>query len=166
MIRTLTLATVLAAAACGGKKPAPATTTTTQQAEGHEGHEGGGGEHEGMPTEMTKFHDVLAPRWHAEKGPQRMKDTCAALPEFHADADAIAKATPPVKANADTWTTSTRALVESVNGLDPVCKANDSAKFEAAFHKVHESFHGLMAAGGVGEKHEEQAKGGEHEHKM
>ncbi|HEY5952302.1 MAG TPA: hypothetical protein VIV40_42685 [Kofleriaceae bacterium] len=171
MIRTLSLVIVLAASACGGKKPAPATTTTTQTAEGHEGHEGhegmAGMEHEGMPPEMTKFHDVLAPRWHADKGPQRMKDTCAALPEFHADADAIAKSTPPTKANADTWTTGTRALVDSVKGLDPVCKANDAAKFEEAFHKVHESFHGLMAAGGMmpEEKHE-GAEAGEHEHKM
>jgi len=165
MIRTLTLVIVLAAAACGGKKAAPATTsTTTQHAEG-EGHEGAG-EHEGMPNEMTKFHDVLAPRWHAEKGPQRMKDTCAALPEFHADADAIAKATPPEKANADTWTTSTRALVDSVNGLDPICKANDAAKFEDAFHKVHESFHGLMAAAGVGEEKHEGAEAMQHDHKM
>jgi hypothetical protein len=164
MIRTLTLAIVLAAAACGGKKPTPAQATTpTAQAEGHEGSE-----HEGMPAEMTKFHDVLAPRWHAEKGPQRMKDTCSALADFHADADAIAKATPPEKANADTWTTSTRALVDAVNGLDPICKANEVAKFEDAFQKVHESFHHVMEAGGVGEKHETEAKGpeGEHEHKM
>ena len=162
MIRTLSLIFVLAAAACGGKKPAPATTSTTQNAEGgHAGHEGG--HHAGMPAEMTKFHDVLAPRWHADKSPQRMKDTCAAVPEFRANADAIAKATPPEKANADTWTASTRALVDSINGLETTCKANDSAKFEEAFHKVHESFHGLMAAAGM-EKHE--GGKGEHDHKM
>ncbi|HEY5920110.1 MAG TPA: hypothetical protein VIV11_00510 [Kofleriaceae bacterium] len=161
MIRNLSLVIVLAAAGCGGKKSAPATTsTTTQTAEGGEGHKD---HHAGMPAEMTKFHDVLAPRWHAEKGPQRMKETCDALPTFKTDADAIAKATPPEKANADTWTASTRALVDSVAGLEPACKANDSAKFEAAFHKLHESFHGLMAAAGM-EKHE--GKAGEHEHKM
>ncbi|HEX5061777.1 MAG TPA: hypothetical protein VFV99_20560 [Kofleriaceae bacterium] len=158
----MSLAIVIAAAACGGKKPAPATTTTEQHAEG-EGH---GMEHEGMPAEMTKFHDVLAPRWHAEKGPQRMKDTCAAIPEFKADADALAKATPPEKANADTWTASTKALVDSVNGLDPVCQANDAAKFEEAFHKVHESFHATMAAAGMPMEKHEGGEGGEHEHKM
>ena len=170
MSHKFTLLLLFAAASCGGQKPAPATSTTTQTAEGHEGmaHEGQPGmEHEGMPAEMTKFHDVLAPRWHADKGPQRMKDTCAALPDFHTDADAIAKATPPTKANADTWTTATRALVDSVNGLDPVCKANDAAKFEDAFHKVHENFHGLMAAAGMmDEKHEGAEGGAEHEHKM
>jgi hypothetical protein len=163
MIRTLTLAIVLAAAACGGKKSAPATTTTTQTAEGGDGQQAAG-EHADMPAEMTKFHDVLAPRWHAEKGPKRMADTCAAVSEMKVVADAIAKATPPTKANADTWTAGTRALVASVAELEPVCKANDATKFEAAFHHVHESFHGLMAAAGVG--HEEH-KGGEHkEHKM
>lgn len=160
MIRTLTLVLALAAAACGGNKAAPATSSTTQTAEGHEQHEMM--EHEGMSAEMTKFHDVLAPRWHAEKGPQRMQDTCAAIPEFQADADAIAKATPPEKANADTWTASTRALVDSINTLDASCKANDSAQFEEAFHGVHESFHGLMAAAGM----MKEGGTGEHDHQM
>lgn len=160
MIRTVSLVFVLAAAACGGKQSAPAATpTTTPEAAAHEGHQGPE-EHKGMTAEMTKFHDVLAPRWHAEKGPQRMKDTCAALPQFKTEADAIAKATPPTKANADTWTTGTRALVDSVNALETTCKANDTAKFDEAFHTVHESFHGLMAQAGV--EHET----GRHEHKM
>ncbi len=167
MIRTLSLTMVLAAAACGGKKAAPATETTTQQADGHEGHEMG--EHPNMPAELAKFHDVLAPRWHAEKGPQRMKDTCAAVPEFKIDADAVAKATPPTPANADTWTNGTRALVASVTELETTCQANDTAKFEDAFHKVHESFHVLLAQAG-GEKHEggehHEHEHGEHEHKM
>lgn len=157
MIRTLTLVVVLAATACGGKQSTPATSSTAQKSEGHEDHEKM--EHEGMTPEMTKFHDVLAPRWHADKGPQRMKDTCAAVPDFHADADAIAKATPPVKANADTWTSGTRALVDSVNGLEMTCKANDTAKFDEAFGKVHESFHAVMAAGGM----MPEGKEGEHE---
>ncbi len=162
MIRTTSFVILLAVAACGGKKAAPATTTTTtQHAEGQEGHEAGAGEHANLPAELAKFHDALAPRWHAAKGPQRMKDTCAAVPDFKTDADAVAKATPPTQANADTWTTGTRALVASVSELETTCKANDTAKFEDAFHKVHESFHGLMAQ--AGGKHDEA---GEHEHKM
>jgi hypothetical protein len=153
MIRSLIL--VVALAACGGKKSEPATTTPAEG--GHEAHhEGSAGEkHEAMPPEMTKFHDVLAPRWHADKGPKRMKETCSALPEFRSAADAIAKATPPQPANADTWTKNTRALVDAVNGLETTCKANDTTKFEDAFHKVHESFHGVMAAAGM--KQEERA---------
>ena len=147
MTRTLTLVFVLAAA-CGGKKAAPATAE-------HGMHE----EMANMPPEMAKFHDVLAPRWHADKGPQRMKDTCAALPDFQADADAIAKATPPTGANADSWSTSSRQLVDAVAGLDTPCKANDAAAFEAAFQKVHDSFHGLMAAAGM---HHEGMEGMEH----
>jgi hypothetical protein len=131
-----------------------------------------GGEHHeemnAMPPEIAKFHDVIAPRWHAEKGPQRMKDTCAALPELHTSADALAKATPPTTANADNWTTGTRSLVAAVATLDTTCKSNDATSFETAFAKVHESFHGLMAqAGGHKEGHEEH-EGMEHggEHKM
>jgi hypothetical protein len=158
MIRNISLVLVLAAAACGGKQPAPASTATAAQpAAGHD--------HAGMPAEVTKFHDVLAPRWHAEKGPQRMKDTCAAVADFQADADAIAKSTPPATANADTWGSSTKALVDSVAGLDTTCKANDTAKFEEAFHTLHENFHAVMAATGAGEKHEHgQHEHGQHQH--
>ena len=108
-----------------------------------------------MSPELAKFHDVLAPRWHADKGPQRMQDTCAALPDFHANADALAKATPPRGANADTWTTGTKQLVDAVAGLDTTCKANDASGFDGAFAKVHQSFHALLEA--TGEGHAEHA---------
>jgi hypothetical protein len=149
MIRSIALA--LLVAACGGKSSAPATTAGTPTKGEH-------GEMEQMPLEMAKFHDVLAPRWHAAPGPQRMKDTCDALPDFHAQADALAKATPPTEANADAWTTGTRALVDAVANLDTTCKANDATQFEAAFGKVHESFHGLMEQAGMHQ--------GSDEHKM
>jgi hypothetical protein len=170
MIRTLSLVILLSAAACGGKKSAPATTPSTEQAQPHEEHAAGeGAEHEDLTPELTKFHDILAPLWHAAKGPQRIKDTCAAVPQFRTAADAVGKATPPTKANADTWTTATRALVDSVNGLETACKTNDAAKFEAAFHNVHESFHHLMEQAG-GEKHEaggdKHGGSGDHQHKM
>lgn len=141
------------AAACGSKQPTPAPATHAES--------GAAGEHEmmDMPPEMKAFHDVLAPRWHAAKGEQRMKDTCAALPDFHADGDAIAKATPPRGANADSWTTATKQLIAAIGELDATCKSNDATSFEAAFGKVHASFHGLLAAGGMmkGEEHEEHA---------
>jgi hypothetical protein len=119
------------------------------------------GEMDSMPPEIAKFHDVIAPRWHAEKGPQRMHDTCAALPDLHGAADALAKSTPPTTAHADTWTAGTKELVAAVESLDTTCKSNDATSFETAFAKVHESFHGLMAQAG-GHKEE----GMEHEHKM
>ena len=72
MMRDLALILVLAAAACGGKQSAPATATPTPTEETGGGHQM---MHEGMPAELTKFHDVLAPRWHAEQGPARMSDT-------------------------------------------------------------------------------------------
>lgn len=166
MIRHLTLTLVLAtAAACGGKQSAPATTTPAQTAESGGPHDGHAMHHEGMPAELTPFHDLLRPRWHAEKGPQRMTHTCTTVPQFAAEADAIAKVTPPTQANADTWTAGTRALAASVANLEATCKANDAAKFDDAFHQVHESFHVLMAAAGM--KHEgmgEQAGHGEHSH--
>ena len=147
MARMLALA--LLVAACGGKHPAPAST-----ANGTGSGSGSGSAAERaekmatMPAEVGKFHDVLAPRWHAAAGPKRMTDTCSAIADFKADADGIAKATPPTTANADTWTAATRALVASVDALSAVCTANETDKFEAAFSNVHDSFHALMKAAG------------------
>ena len=118
------LVLALALGACGGKAPAPAAP---------------GGHHEAaaeMPPEVKHFQDLLA------------KDTCDAVPDFHAGADAIAKATPPRTANADTWTTATNQLVAAVAGLDPACQANDRAALEAAFAKVHDAYRALLAAAG------------------
>ena len=145
MIRTLTLA-LLISVGCGGKdKAAPATTTTAHE---HAGHEGGeGGEHAGMSPEMTRFHDLLRPLWHAEKGPARMTGACDAVPQFKTESDAIAVATPPEAANADTWTAGTRALVASIKDLEAACKGADNAAFETAFGKMHDAFHALMEAG-------------------
>jgi len=143
MKRTLTFALLVAIAACGGKdKPA----TTTPVAEHHEGS-GEAEEHENLTPELKAFHDLLAPLWHAEKGPKRTSDTCAAREQFKAAADAVAKATPPVPANADTWTAGTRALVAAVADLDHQCTVAGSGDFEGVFAKVHEAFHALMEQG-------------------
>jgi hypothetical protein len=144
MLRTLTFAFLIAA--CGGKdKAAPATTPTAHEHE--HGEHGDGDEHAGMTPEMTQFHELLRPRWHADKGPARMTDTCAALPQFQSAADAVGKATPPESANADTWTAGTRALVAAIGDLGTACKGTDNDAFETAFTKVHDAFHALMEAG-------------------
>lgn len=153
---------VVGALACGGKsQPASTTTTSAPQPEMK-------GEHHDMSPELTKFHDVLAPRWHAEKGDQRMKDTCAAIPDFQSNADALAKATPPSGADANKWATQSKELGDAVGALDASCKANDAAAFEPAFHRVHEGFHALMETGGGkhGEHHGKGEHGAHGDHKM
>lgn len=136
--------------ACGGKHAAqPVAADQTAHADEHHGDHGDehhGDHHAGMPVELSKFHDVLAPRWHADHDAARMKSTCDAMPDFHATADALAKSVPPSGANADTWTTGTRQIVDAVGKLDVTCKANDASNFERAFAHVHDSFEGLMAA--------------------
>lgn len=167
MTRILTFALLLFGAACGGKDKAPATATMAHEGSAHpEGAgSGSGDEHANLPPELSAFHDLLAPRWHAAAGPQRMSDTCSAVAQFKSEADAVAKATPPVSANADTWTKATRALVAAVADLDAACSAKSDAKFEAAFAKLHEAFHALMsqsAAAGGGDK--SGSGSGEHTH--
>ena len=102
-----------------------------------------------MPTELTKFHDILSPLWHAEKGAARTKDTCNAVPQLAFEADAIGKAVPPREANADTWTNATRALVAAVDDLKKVCESVQEAHFEKSFEAVHNAFHQVMEASGA-----------------
>lgn len=162
MVRTLTFALLIAAAACGGKdKSAPATTPTAHEHE-HGDHDDGD-EHAGMTPEMSQFHELLRPRWHADKGPARMKDTCDAVPQFQSSSDAIAKATPPETANADTWTAGTRALVAAIADLSSACSGADNTAFETAFGKVHDAFHALMEAAQTHGKGGGSSDGGGHD---
>ncbi|HEU4729494.1 MAG TPA: hypothetical protein VFT22_16450 [Kofleriaceae bacterium] len=152
-----------AAAACGGARTSDSTAPfeTGRPIQRHEvghmgdkehmgkGEQGEMAEMEAMPPELRKFHETLAPRWHAPHGPKRMADTCAAMPQLHSDADAIAAASPPSGATAD-WAGNAKQLVAAVAALDAPCKASDEAAFEQAFMAVHDRFHGLMAASGHG----------------
>lgn len=120
-----------------------------------------------MPPEVKKFHETLAPRWHAEHGPQRMTDTCAAIPQLRADAEAIVTSTPPTAANPADWSGNAKQLTDAVAALDATCKASDAAAFEHAFALVHNNFHGLLGvAGGFELQHgkpgSEEAEHAEH----
>ncbi|MBL9018596.1 MAG: hypothetical protein JNL83_30700 [Myxococcales bacterium] len=152
---------LVAAAACGGKKTAPATASKAPM--------GGGDHHANMLPEVHNFHEVLAPRWHADKGPKRMADTCGAMAEFQSNADALTKVAPPATTDAAAWGTKTQDLVTAVGALDGTCKANDATAFEPAFERVHTSFHSVMEASAPAGamKHDQHGGHGEHhDHKM
>src|SRR6185437_12318037 len=123
MIRLSILALL---AACASSPPAPAPAPAPAPEPEHH-------EEMNMPPTLAAFHDVLAPRWHAAKGPERMHDTCGAIDELARDADAAAHAQPPAGADARAWTVETTRLVGAVSELGDTCKANDAAKFEDAF---------------------------------
>ena len=156
----LSLALVLfaAGAACGGKKSAPATENTAKTT--------GGDHHAAMLPEVAKFHDVLAPRWHADKGPKRMADTCGAMAELQANADALTQVAPPATTDAAAWSTKTQDLVSAVGALDGTCKANDATAFEPAFERVHTSFHAVMEASAPAGAEKHGGHGEHHDHKM
>jgi len=141
-------------AGCSGNK----TASTEQPAAPHESNEHA--EMANMPPAMVKFHDVLAPRWHAAKGEPRMTDTCAAIPDFTAGVTAIATAAPPQGADSTAWNDGAGKLAAAVSALDEACKSKDAAGFETAFQTVHESFHGLM---GLVMGEHEHAGSGHHE---
>ncbi|MBP9085526.1 MAG: hypothetical protein KBG15_05375 [Kofleriaceae bacterium] len=144
----------LLVAACGSKA-VPVTTTTTTQPVAHN-------EHGDMPTEIVKFHDVLAPLWHDDKNPERMANTCAALPNFDAPAAALLASTMPDGGDKDKWAAAGPTLTASMTDLKAKCDAKDTAGFEPAFAAMHNAFHGYMEATGkmkMEPKHEHGAHG-------
>ena len=157
MIRALMLISILVAA-CGGSKSEPAATPPATADKGDKGDKGH--DESNMPADVKAFHDSFAPHYHAAKNPDRMKGTCAAIPDFTSGAAAIAKAPTPAGVDAARWTDVTGKLAASIEGLDSACKANDAAAFDPAFETMHKNFHGVMEA--AGGHHE----GGEEHHDM
>jgi len=163
----------LLAAACGGATRSDPASEPLESARGnqphdvrHAEHAGHGGppaapaddEMAGVPAEIQAFHATLAPRWHAEHGPARMADTCAAVPTLRGQADAIGKAAPPQGASATAWTERTRQLGGAVAALNETCQAKDAAGFETAFGELHLRFHAVLELGG--EHHAEHGADG------
>ncbi|MGE0867342.1 MAG: hypothetical protein AB7P03_02185 [Kofleriaceae bacterium] len=151
-MKNLLALVVVLAAACGGKSTQTTTPTSETTAETTKPE---------MPAEVVKFHDVLAPKWHAEKGEQRMKDTCAVVAELQVNAEAIAKVTPPTGADASKWANGSKELTDAVMALDTTCKSNDTVAFEPAFERVHNGFHAVMEASMEGGKSAHMHKDGE-----
>jgi len=164
---------IVVGAACGSSKPGSGAHDETDVRNRQLGHMGGDHQMRGkgekkagtmadVSPELARFHDTLAPRWHAEHGPQRMADTCSAISQFHRGAEAIVAAKAPSQGDPVGWSNGGRKLTEAVAALDATCRSKDATAFEPAFERVHETFHGLMEAAGG---HEEHGKGGQHDDK-
>ena len=160
-------AVVAAALGCGGAPPPGSTTESLDSSRVTQPHAEGrhaapapaatpAGNEPAMPPEIKRFHDTLAPRWHAEHGAKRMADTCGAIGELHTRATEIADAAPPAGATPIEWAKAGKQLEQAVFDLSTTCKASDATAFEPAFEKVHDGFHRVMEAGGMGE-HGERA---------
>jgi hypothetical protein len=124
--------------ACGGSTP-PASAPH-EHAEHEHGQEE---EHHGnLPKEVREFHDLLAPLWHAEKGPERVTKTCAQARALHAAAIEAAGARD--KANDASWKAEGGALVDATAALAAECDKEGRPQFEARLSDVHEHFHKLV----------------------
>jgi hypothetical protein len=167
-MKTVLMMVIVVGAACGGSRPGSSAHDESDTRDRQLSHMGG--DHQmgddkkrdkkdpmaDLSPELARFHDTLAPRWHAERGPQRMADTCSAIQQFHRGAEAIAGAPAPSNGDRAAWSTGGRKLTEAVAALDSTCRSKDATAFEPAFQRVHETFHGLMEAAG---EHEEHGKG-------
>jgi hypothetical protein len=150
----LTALALFVLAACGGSEASPAAPAAPPSRPPAAAGDGGEhGEHGALPPELAAFHDALAPRWHAEPGAARVKDTCAAVADFSTRAAAVKAASAPQGADAAAWSDAGAALEKAVADLDATCREGDAAgtaKFDAAFTAVHDAFHHAMEAAGGG----------------
>jgi hypothetical protein len=91
---------------------------------------------------IAKFHDRLAPLWHAPEGAKRVTDTCAAAGELHGLANDIVMAGAGEGTKPD-YLDATHKLVEAVAALHKECGTADRKDFAARFGAVHEAFHAV-----------------------
>lgn len=133
-MRAISILVAVACVACGGSPP-----PETHEGDSHEA------EHEALPESVRGFHDVLAPLWHAEAGPQRTEDTCAAVPSMREKVESVRTTPPPAAAEGDPagWQSSTDALGQSIEDLATECAAEGRPGFEQKFAAVHDAFHAL-----------------------
>lgn len=144
------LITAVASFGCGGKSKSEMTDPCKDMPmdgdhheEMHEGEEHAEPE---LTPEMARFHDVLAPLWHAEAGPQRVDDTCEASGHMLDLSNDIQKAPTPEGADETAWIEAVQTLMIDITHLQDACpQVPGGVTFDDAFTNVHESFHALMA---------------------
>jgi hypothetical protein len=114
---------------------------------GHEhGEHGEHGKHEKhapFTGGMKAFHDVLAPAYHAEKGPARDDKTCGGVAAMK---DAAGKIAGEPKGDAGAWKAKSDALAQQVDGLGAACASSPRGDVSAKLETVHDAFHALVEA--------------------
>jgi hypothetical protein len=144
-------------AACGASET-PTSTPAPAPAAAKEKHH-----HKGATPELEAFHDVLAPRWHSDPGPERTRQTCDAIAEFKSRAAAVAGSMAPTGASSNAWSQAGDRLERTVAELATACgEGTPPEKFDAAFSSVHDAFHSAMALASRGRGMQEGH--GEHHH--
>jgi hypothetical protein len=128
------------ATACGPSTPAAESAHERGEEQGH--HEEGD-EHGKMSGPVHEFHEVLAPLWHADKGPERSAKTCAQALAMNDKAAAIVSAAPPEHADPAAWKDRASALSMATKALVAECEKEGRPEFEARFSDVHDRFHSL-----------------------
>jgi hypothetical protein len=139
-MKTMFMLLATLAVACGGKAaddtippaPAPAASAPEAPAAG---------------SAIDRFHDKLAPLWHADESPERIADTCGAVADLHGIAQEILTAGPPAGAAAD-FADAAQALEQSVGALHGECDTAERKDFQAKFTVVHDAFHAVADKSG------------------
>jgi len=118
-------ALAFAVAACSSHSDSDSSSKPTAEQHEHE--------MESMSPQLARFHDLLAPHWHAPPGTARRQTTCEDIGDFKKRAADVPNA---------------KELVAAVAALESACMSKDAdAAFDPAFAKVHDAFHHLLDAG-------------------
>ena len=136
----------LAAFGCASQKGPDDAHLQHSHGEHGEHEHGEHGEHKkhaAFTGGMKAFHDVLAPAYHAEKGPARDDKTCTGVPAMK---DAAGKIALEPKGDPAAWKAKSDALAQQVDGLGAACASTPRGDVSAKLETVHDAFHALIEA--------------------
>lgn len=97
--------------------------------------------HHDFPPALSRFHDALAPLWHARRDAQWAANACAAAGELDRRAQATAQAAPPQGMSAEEYAAGAGRLAAAVTALAEACAAGAQGEVEARMAEVHRAFH-------------------------
>lgn len=86
--------------------------------------------HHQFAKDVSAFHAVLAPLWHAKPGPDRLPNACAKVDEM-------------ARLAGEIRSTDASNLVASVAIMKTACESKPN-EVDGAFYDVHEAFHRLI----------------------
>src|SRR5450432_2591893 len=90
--------------------------------------------------ELKKFHDAIVAPVPAAGDEAARADACRGIPSIEANAEALAKASPPSTTDMESWATATKDLREDVASVNAACNAGDLSASQQALSRLHNGF--------------------------
>jgi hypothetical protein len=141
----LALPLLLAVAACAAPPQSGAVDAAGYRHHGPDQEHGR--HHHHFTGALEGFHDVFAPLWHMDPGPERAEKACDKTAALRAKAVALEAEPVPEAARVDEagWRTETRELVAEIDALRADCEVEGRPGLDPRLKGIHERFHQLGA---------------------